>query len=73
MNKYIIPVCNIDAGSVWNKVISAKSIIDCKEKLMAELIEYYDFEEFSNYSEFVSWLDENQNILVGNITDIEEL
>lgn len=73
MNKYIIPVCDIDVGSVWNKVISAKSITDCKEKLMAELIEYYDFEEFSNYSEFVSWLDENQNILVGNITDIEEL
>lgn len=72
MNKYVIPVCDIDTGSVWNKVISAKSITDCKEKLMNELIEYYDLDDFSDYHEFIYWLN-SQSILVGNITDIEEL
>lgn len=73
MNKYVIPICDIEAGSTWIHIIMAKSLTDCKEKLMTELIERYDFEDFSNYSEFVNWMDESQNILIGSITDIEEI
>ena len=73
MNKYLIPICDIEAGSCWIHVIMAKCLIDCKEKLMNELIELYDFEDHNDYSEFVSWLDESQNILVGSINDIEEI
>ena len=72
MNKYVVPICDIEAGSVWNKIILAKSIPDCKDKLIEELIEYYNFEEFDNYNEFMSYLDD-QNILVGQIKDIDEL
>lgn len=72
MNKYIVPICDIEAGCVWNKVILAKSIPDCKDKLIEELIEYYNFDDFDNYNEFMSYLDD-QNILVGNIKDIDEL
>lgn len=72
MNKYIVPICDIEAGSIWNKIILAKSIPDCKDKLMDELIEYYDFDNMDNYSEFVSYLDD-QNILIGDIKDVDEL
>lgn len=72
MNKYIVPICDIQAGSCWIKTITAKSITECEEKLMNDLIEYYDFDDFDDYHEFIHWLDE-QDILVGNIKDIEEI
>lgn len=73
-NKYLIPICDIEAGNTWIHTIIAKSITECKEKLMAFLIEYYDdFDEYSNYSEFVSKLDSEHNILIGSIKDIDEI
>lgn len=72
-SKYLIPICDIEAGSVWIKSVMAKSIPECKEKIMNYLIEYYDFDYDSDYSDFVKWLDESQNILIGKITDIDEI
>lgn len=72
MNKYIVPICDIEAGSVWIKTIMAKSILDCKDKLMDEITEHYGFDNIENYSEFISYLD-SQDILIGEIKDIDEL
>lgn len=69
MNKYIIPVCFIEDDIVLNEVIVAKSILDCQDKLMERYLEYSS--EFS-YRDFVNELKDN-NILIGEITDIEEL
>lgn len=73
MNKYIIPICDIDSGNVWTHVIIARSYLDCEEKLMAELTELYDIEDTLNYREFVELADTKYNILIGDITDTEEL
>lgn len=69
MNKYIIPVCNIPDSKVYNLKIVANSNADCQDKIM---------EKFANYSECDSYRDflidlDNQDILIGEITDIEEL
>jgi hypothetical protein len=73
MNKYIIPICDIQAGSIWTHVIMAKSRSDCEEKLINKLIELYDvLDNFNTYREFVENADEH-DILIGDITDIEEL
>lgn len=69
MSKYIIPVCFIEDDIVLNEVIVAKSILDCQDKLMEKYSEYSS--EFS-YHDFVNDLKDN-NILIGKITDIEEL
>jgi hypothetical protein len=45
MNKYLIPICDIQAGSIWIHTIAAKSTLDCQEKLMKYLIDTYDMEE----------------------------
>ena len=42
MNKYIIPVCNINKSEVYNLIIVATSYSDCEYKIM---------EKFSKYSE----------------------
>lgn len=74
MNKYIIPICDIDNGKVWIKTIIAKSNSACQEKIMEELIDLYDMEDTtSSYREFVKLADSNYNILIGEIIDIETL
>lgn len=73
MNKYVIPICDIQAGQVYNKVIVAKSYNACQDKLMEFLINEYDcMQECLSYQEFVELADDN-DILIGKITDIEIL
>ena len=69
MNKYIIPVCNIQESKVYNAIIIAHSSSACQDKLMDMFSKYSDKD---NYRDFVKDLDE-QDILIGKITDVEEL
>lgn len=69
MNKYIIPICNIQESKVYNKVIMATSLRDCQDKLMDIFNEYSNS---TNYPEFIKDLD-SQDILIGKINDIETL
>jgi len=69
MNKYIIPVCNIPDSEVYNLVINASSLSDCEDKIMEEFVDYSDALE---YHDFLEDLDK-QDILIGKISDIEEL
>ena len=74
MNKYIIPICDIDGGSVYIMTIIAKSTSACQEKIMEELIDIYNIDDnISDYRDFIELIDEKYNILVGDIRDIEEL
>ena len=74
MNKYIVPICKIEAGDIWIKTIIARSNSDCQEKIIEELIDMYDMEDnTSSYREFVELADSKYNILIGDIKDIEEL
>lgn len=72
MNKYITPICDIQAGIVWNQIILARNVLDCQEKLTALLIEKYDLDDCITYREFIKLADKN-DILIGEITDVEEL
>ena len=68
-NIYIIPICDISKSNVYNLKISAQSTKDCQEKIMDRFSEYSNSDD---YREFVNDLDE-QDILIGKITDIEEI
>lgn len=72
MNKYITPICDIQAGVVWNQIILARNVLDCQEKLTALLMEKYDLEDCLTYREFIALADKN-DILIGEIKDIEVL
>lgn len=69
MNRYIIPICNIPESKVYNISIVANSNAACQDKLMEKFSEY---SECDTYCDFVKDLD-SQDILIGRITDIEEL
>lgn len=69
MNKYIVPICDIRESFVYNKVITANSNISCQEKIMEMFSEYSDEDD---WRKFLLDLDKN-DILIGKITDIEEL
>lgn len=74
MNKYIIPICDIESGIVWIETIVAKSTSACQEKVMAILIDRYEIDDdVMNYREFIKLSDSKYNILIGDIKDIEEL
>lgn len=72
MNKYIIPICDIQAGEVWNEVITATSLQDCKDKIISKFSERYDLDDTVSYNELIKDLD-NIDVLIGRIKDIEEL
>ena len=69
MNKYIIPICNIPDSKIYNLVISAHSYSECEDKIMNK---YNKYSCADNYNDFISDLD-SQDILIGEIIDIEEL
>jgi hypothetical protein len=69
MNKYIIPVCDINKSKVYNLTIMATSYSDCEDKIIEKFSKY---SESDDYDEFLDDLDKN-DILIGQITDIEEL
>lgn len=73
MNKYIVPICDIQAGVIYNKKITANTLEQCKEKLLQYFLDEYDFvNDLSSYRETIQLLDEH-DVLVGQIKDIEEL
>lgn len=69
MNKYIIPICDIDAETIKLECVSAVSIQDCKDELMDK---YSDYSCALDWDEFVDDM-RNDNFIIGAITDIEEL
>lgn len=72
MNKYLIPIYDIEDDELWIEVINAGSIKDCQEKLIQILIEEYDINEGSNYRDFLINASK-ANLRIGTITDIETL
>lgn len=74
MNEYIIPFHDIQADSFpkFRKIV-ARSLTDCKEKLMEQLLSEYDeLMEFDTYDDFRKYANE-QDISIGEITDKEIL
>lgn len=73
MNKYIVPICDIQAGLIYNKKIIARTLEQCKEKLLQYFLDEYDFvSDLDSYRDTIKLLDEH-DVLVGQIKDIEEL
>lgn len=73
-SKYIIPICDAQANQVWNYVIIAKSIKECEEKLVQQILEEYETlnDNSVSFDDFIGYLFEH-DILVGDIQDIETL
>ncbi len=69
MNKYVIPICDLNESKIYNLVLFAKSISDCKDKIINH---FSDKSIKDEYDELVEDLD-SKDILVGDIKDIEEL
>lgn len=67
MNKYIVPYCNTSKLKVSNHIVYANSLSECKEKIMQL---YDDYSE--DWESFIRSI-KNEGILIGRITDIEEL
>lgn len=73
MNRYIIPICDIQAGSVSNFTYSAHSYQEVQEKVIKELCDNYNMlDDLLEWSDFVKDADKH-DILIGDITDIETL
>lgn len=69
MNTYIVPICNVENSKVYIKKVVASSFSECQDKLMED---FEDYSESSTYSDFIEDLRDN-DILIGKITDIEEI
>ena len=69
MNKYIIPYYNISESKVSIHIVIARSLENCKEKLITM---YEDQSDSNDWGEFIDDL-YDQGIILGKIIDIEEL
>lgn len=67
MNRYLIPYCKIEDSKVGNHIIAARSLNECKEKLMKI---YENYSDSDNWNQFIKELDD-QDVLIGEIKDIE--
>lgn len=72
MNKYLIPICDVQAGEVWNQVISAISLSACQDKLTEIINNEYDLSPTDDWMDFIEECNAN-DILIGQIEDIDEL
>ena len=72
MNKYLCPICDTQAGEVWNQIISATSLSDCQDKLTDFITEEYDLSPTDDWMDFIEECNAN-DILIGQIEDIETL
>lgn len=69
LNRYIVPICDIEESRIYNLIISATSMADCQDRLMTKFSQYSDS---NDWEEFLKDLD-NNDILIGDIDDVEEL
>ncbi len=69
MSKYIIPICFVSESRVYNEEIVARSFVNCCDKLMEK---FSDYSNETSYHDFVEDM-RDQDIIIGKITDIEEL
>ena len=69
MNKYLIPVCDLD--DIYIISVSARSISEAKDKFISEICEIYKLDCIMDWDSFLDLCDE-EKILIGNIYDIEE-
>lgn len=73
MNTYILPFANISSDpSVWNEVVMARSISEAKDKIMREITEDWDLDIPVDWEDFKDILFK-ENVIIGDIQDIEEL
>ena len=73
MNKYIIPVVDMEVGDDHLEIIHANSLEECKSKVMNNLLTRYEFlDETSTYPEFVKRAF-NEGIYICSIVDIETI
>lgn len=73
MNKYIIPICNLISSEIKIKKISARSILDCQDKIIEYFSEKFDENFNDDYKEFVNKINEQYDYAIGDIIDIETL
>lgn len=69
MNKYLIPVCDLD--DIYIISTSARSISEAKDKFISEICEIYKLDCIMDWDSFLDLCDA-EKILIGNIYDIEE-
>lgn len=73
MNTYILPFANISSDpSVWNEVVRARSISEAEDKIMREITEDWDLDVPADWEDFKDILFK-ENVIIGDIQDIEEL
>ena len=73
MNKYIIPIVDMEAGIDHLEIIHANSLKECKDKLMDNLLTKYDFlDDDADYNKFLL-KSFNEGIYICNIVDIETI
>lgn len=73
MNTYILPFADISSDpSVWNMVVRARSISEAKDTIMREITEDWDLDVPADWSDFKDIIFK-ENVIVGDIQDIEEL
>lgn len=68
MNTYLYPAYDLVDGDVWISKVKARSLQDAKNKIMqSDEFESYDWDDY------IAWLAQKQNIVLGDIEDIDEI
>ena len=69
---YLLPLCEPESNLCWIEKIRAKSFKDAEEKYMDDFVDTYDIKEPLNWKQCKEFMSKQAQIIVGDISDIEE-
>lgn len=72
MTKFLFPVCDADGVNVIDTV-TASSIEDAKDKIIKRYFDMYDDLVSDNWEDFLTEMDCDYGVLIGDLYDIETL
>jgi hypothetical protein len=72
MTKFLFPVCDDDGVNIIESV-TANSIEDAKDKIIREYFDIYDNLESDNWNDFLTEMDVDYGVIIGDLYDIETL
>lgn len=74
MTRYIVPICDISESMIYTPTFTTQSISDCQDKVMEYVKDKFNLDNVPDeYHEFIDNVDVNNDIIIGNILDIETL
>jgi hypothetical protein len=72
MNTYILPCYSLNDSSLWVEKTRARSFSEAEDKFINLFVEDYELDTPTDWDELVEMVAKEQEMIIGDIYDVEE-